>query len=564
MKGSGPLGQISPSVALGCSLLLHAGAFVALRQAPPTTLDARSQSILGDEDAPFVLLPTAPPEPQTQPQPQTAPRMPDSEAPAPEATLERPPAALRPPVPQPTLARTVEPPNPLRPVELGQADGTPGSTDWIASNASGLHSAMLATDQAGLTRTPGASRPPSASAPPAAPPETAASEQPDAAPAEAAAASRDQSAPAPTPPAASMTPASDTATRPAERASAGPEVDTRASTDPTAAPPSPQSVPDSKFPSDHSPAASSDTPEAPAASSPLPALVPLPTSPPEPSSRPDQPTAGNPQPGTGDRSTAAPVPASMPPNPDASTIGPESIRSAGEQQPTPPLPGPGPTAAEPSPRPTTVEPPSAPIAPPPPPPASTPASPESRPAATLGTEPTPGLATTTPDLILTPSLTGTPRPAQPAGRPAAAPPTSASPPSPSPAATPSTPNGPQGNAGAQSDREVDPTSAIRRGEFRNGRVNVGRGLELRPLQRPEFSLLARTLASPASPIVEIHIRKSGQIADVKIIRSSGYPAEIDEPIRNAIFFWRASGPELSGLSDDPDARFVVRLTFNLR
>ncbi|MFN5661142.1 MAG: hypothetical protein ACK48N_03505, partial [Planctomyces sp.] len=168
MKGSGPLGQISPSVALGCSLLLHAGAFVALRQAPPTTLDARSQSILGDEDAPFVLLPTAPPEPQTQPQPQTAPRMPDSEAPAPEATLERPPAALRPPVPQPTLARTVEPPNPLRPVELGQADGTPGSTDWIASNASGLHSAMLATDQAGLTRTPGASRPPSASAPPAA------------------------------------------------------------------------------------------------------------------------------------------------------------------------------------------------------------------------------------------------------------------------------------------------------------------------------------------------------------------------------------------------------------
>ncbi|MFN5958809.1 MAG: energy transducer TonB, partial [Planctomyces sp.] len=75
---------------------------------------------------------------------------------------------------------------------------------------------------------------------------------------------------------------------------------------------------------------------------------------------------------------------------------------------------------------------------------------------------------------------------------------------------------------------------------------------------------AADIDAPASPIVEIHIRKSGQIADVKIIRSSGYPAEIDEPIRNAIFFWRASGPELSGLSDDPDARFVVRLTFNLR
>ncbi len=533
------MGQITPSVALVCSLVLHAGLVIALRQAPPTSTDRQPASPLVSDDAPFVLLPTAPPEP---PRPEPLRTEPVTSPPA-QASADAPvpPMIATRPLPTPAVPPTTppEPPSPLRPVELGQADGTPGSTDWIASNATGQHSAMLATDQAGLTRTPGRSPTPGAMSPPA-PPATPTAEEPtpQVSP-DRAAGSRPQPSDEP----AQVTPP--------QRASAGPEVDSRASTDPNAVTPLAQSVPEAR----PEPPQAAITPTATVSTATRPIAA-------EPRESPSTSvTDRKPRPGVGqDPSITTDAPA-MPTNSDSTTIGPESVRSAGQQQTTAPLPGPGPKPPEPAPEPKTAPPPSAMV---PPSAQVSPAAPESRPAATVGTEPAPGLSTPTPDLILTQTLTSTPRPPQRAAG-QAAPPTPNTPrPSPAPSNTPAAPSSSQGNAGAQSDREVDPTSSVRRGEFRNGRVNVGKGLELRPLQRPEFSLIARDLASPSSPIVEIHIRKSGQIADVKVIRSSGYPVEIDEPIRNAIFFWRASGDELASLSDDPDARFVVRLTFNLR
>ena len=119
-----------------------------------------------------------------------------------------------------------------------------------------------------------------------------------------------------------------------------------------------------------------------------------------------------------------------------------------------------------------------------------------------------------------------------------------------------------GEPGLQSDRESDAFSTAV-GEYRAGKVLAGKGIEIRPT-RPKFGLLARTLALPASPRVEVVFGRNGTVKRARIVRSSGYSTEIDEPIINAVYEWTASGKALAELPPNPSAEMRLNLTVFLR
>lgn len=119
-----------------------------------------------------------------------------------------------------------------------------------------------------------------------------------------------------------------------------------------------------------------------------------------------------------------------------------------------------------------------------------------------------------------------------------------------------------GDPGIQSDRESDAFS-VAVGEYRAGKVIAGRGIEIRPT-RPKFGLLARTLTMPAPPKVEVVFGRDGNAKRARIIRSSGYPVDIDEPIINALHEWTASGKVLGELPPLPSSELRLTLTVFLR
>lgn len=117
--------------------------------------------------------------------------------------------------------------------------------------------------------------------------------------------------------------------------------------------------------------------------------------------------------------------------------------------------------------------------------------------------------------------------------------------------------------GPKADRDSDSASIRRTAIYRNGRVDAGKGLDLRTV-RPEFSLTTRALSTPASPRVEVAFNRRGFVERVKIITSSGYPAEVDQPIITALYNWRARGEVLDQLPPGPDSLLTLELTIVLR
>ena len=128
-----------------------------------------------------------------------------------------------------------------------------------------------------------------------------------------------------------------------------------------------------------------------------------------------------------------------------------------------------------------------------------------------------------------------------------------------PGAEPGTGGSPTARPGDASNREADATSTVRRsGTYRNGRIDVGQGLEIRTA-RPNLTLLARASTAPRAPLAEVYFDRTGTVVDVKLVESSGYPVEIDEPVRTALYRWRARGATLDELPDSPDARVVINI-----
>lgn len=536
-------------VAGAASLALHAGAGYALYVAPAITGDASFAGRVPNGQT-VILVPPDRELAAQQPLPTTATTPPVAN-PLPQP--QQPPiaAATPPPIPAPPPAPAAQPPEPIS-VTLGNDNGQEGVKRWLASDAQGPHQAVPGPDdQAGLTRragTPGA-KPGQPGTPGQPTPQGDGGQQAAPAPSASSPATTD-AAPQPQmpqpqplePQPAQQPPPQPTSPTPQEQEPANkPETSptTAAATPATPTPPppkleQPQDVPPGTNASEL-PAGPDRQATAPAAASPVQASTPL-LGPGAVRVNPNQPAVS---------AEAAADSAAYQPRNAADIIGPQKPRTN--------LPD-GPDV------PTATAPP-----PPPPPPAT-------RPARSFFGPLDLTLPSTTsaesPPLMLLPELL----PAAMVQQSAAA---ASQASTPSPAGKPGSPGLPQptgdggddassdaGDPGIQSDRESDAFS-VAIGEYRAGKVIAGQGIEIRPT-RPKFGLLARTLTMPAPPKVEVVFGRDGNVKRARIIRSSGYPVDIDEPIINALHEWTASGKALGDLPPVPSSELRLTLTVYLR
>lgn len=116
-----------------------------------------------------------------------------------------------------------------------------------------------------------------------------------------------------------------------------------------------------------------------------------------------------------------------------------------------------------------------------------------------------------------------------------------------------------GGEGALSDLESPATSLIdaEAKDWRNGRLVAARGISLKT-RRPELTMLAQITARPRSPIVTIWFNSAGVCTSARIDMSSGYP-EIDGPILDSLYRWRATGKQIDELKPGETVRIQLRL-----
>lgn len=127
---------------------------------------------------------------------------------------------------------------------------------------------------------------------------------------------------------------------------------------------------------------------------------------------------------------------------------------------------------------------------------------------------------------------------------------------------PGAPGTPQATPTVPSDRDSDPANVKVSGIFRNGKVEVGEGLDI-TTYRPNFALSTRALRQPRSPTLEIVFGKDGRARSVRVLRSSGFPAEVDDPVVTALYNWRAKGRVLDELPPVADSSVSLEITILL-
>lgn len=123
------------------------------------------------------------------------------------------------------------------------------------------------------------------------------------------------------------------------------------------------------------------------------------------------------------------------------------------------------------------------------------------------------------------------------------------------------PGSPNAEPGEASDRESIASSTRRmEGVFvsRNGRIEVGEGLEVRT-ERPRLTLLNSLTLAPVPPLMEVVFRKDGTVSSVTVLQSSGSDTGIDEPVRSALYRWTASGRILDELPDREDSKVILKV-----
>lgn len=119
---------------------------------------------------------------------------------------------------------------------------------------------------------------------------------------------------------------------------------------------------------------------------------------------------------------------------------------------------------------------------------------------------------------------------------------------------------PGGVQAERSDREADARSIIDvpRETWINGRPLAARGVEIHT-RKPVFPLLTRITTSPANPLCQIEFDRRGKPVRCRVLQSSGYASEIDEPVLDALYRWRATGRELDRLRESETATFRIRV-----
>ncbi len=104
-------------------------------------------------------------------------------------------------------------------------------------------------------------------------------------------------------------------------------------------------------------------------------------------------------------------------------------------------------------------------------------------------------------------------------------------------------------------------------KWRTGAPIAHKGVEILT-RRPELPILTRLTTRPLHPVADLFFDNQGKPVSVKIVQSSGYPDDIDQPVIDALYRWRAKGsqlarlPGLAGVTLLPEgkvARFRVRV-----
>lgn len=139
----------------------------------------------------------------------------------------------------------------------------------------------------------------------------------------------------------------------------------------------------------------------------------------------------------------------------------------------------------------------------------------------------------------------------------------ASPQKPSPASEDSaTVDEREGNANKDTDavsKETDESVS----EYVLGKPLSAKGLDIQTV-RPEWSVRTKLMARPRNPRVKIHFTRAGKVKLVVLEASTGEP-DVDRPLLDAIYKWRATGAPLEKLAgEDPEATIEITLTIRLR
>ena len=121
-------------------------------------------------------------------------------------------------------------------------------------------------------------------------------------------------------------------------------------------------------------------------------------------------------------------------------------------------------------------------------------------------------------------------------------------PEPTPAIEPVPPTPPTGSSeepGEHADRESTASSVLTAKKEQLGKPLAGEGLEIQTV-RPRFTHYTRLMAAPRQPRVRIDFRRDGRVEHVELLRSSGV-ADVDRPLLDAIYQWRATGKKFESL-----------------
>lgn len=123
--------------------------------------------------------------------------------------------------------------------------------------------------------------------------------------------------------------------------------------------------------------------------------------------------------------------------------------------------------------------------------------------------------------------------------------------------------GGQRDAGALSDRDADAASIRNAILASPGRPLAAKGLRIQTV-RPQFSAYSLATANPNDVVVRIWFNAQGRVAKAEIIQSSGR-SDVDRPVLDAVYNWRATGEPLKALlNSDPDGRIELVFRVTLR
>jgi hypothetical protein len=84
-----------------------------------------------------------------------------------------------------------------------------------------------------------------------------------------------------------------------------------------------------------------------------------------------------------------------------------------------------------------------------------------------------------------------------------------------------------------------------------GRPLAANGLEITTV-RPRWPISTRVTREPANPTVRLTFGRSGRVTHVEFVKSTGFE-DVDEPLRTALYQWRAKGAALASLPAVVDA-----------